>query len=47
MNIFDSVQEKITAALARLAASGVLPAAPEISRITVEPPRDPGHGDIA
>ena len=46
MNIFDVVQEKILLALNRLAQEGLL-SAPDSRRITVEPPRDPRHGDVA
>ncbi|MGL4323239.1 MAG: arginine--tRNA ligase [Beijerinckiaceae bacterium] len=47
MNIFDLVQGKIAAALSALAAEGALPAGLDMARLTVEPPRDPAHGDIA
>ncbi|MGL4811127.1 MAG: arginine--tRNA ligase, partial [Beijerinckiaceae bacterium] len=47
MNIFDLVQGKIIAAIEALVADGVLPAGLDTTRITVEPPRDPSHGDVA
>jgi len=47
MNIFGIVQDKLAAALQRLADSGALPAGLAFDRVTVEPPRDPLHGDVA
>lgn len=47
MNIFTEFQNRITAALTRLASAGTLPAGLDPSRVTVEPPRDPAHGDLA
>jgi arginyl-tRNA synthetase len=41
-NIFADVLVRV-----RDAARGVLPAGVDQSRVTVEPPRDPGHGDVA
>lgn len=46
-NIFATVLDKVRAANTALAAAGVLPAGVDQSRITVEPPRDPAHGDMA
>jgi len=46
-NIFNDVLERVRAVNARLIASGMLPAAIDQSRIVVEPPRDPSHGDMA
>src|SRR6202140_944134 len=46
-NIFNEVLDRVRAVNARLAASGVLPAGIDQSRIVVEPPRDPAHGDMA
>src|SRR4051812_30925740 len=45
-NIFATVLARLHAALDALAASGVLPAL-DASRVVVEPPRDPSHGDMA
>ena len=47
MNIFTEFQSRITAALATLATQGALPAGLDGGRVTVEPPRDPSHGDLA
>ena len=38
---------RVTAANEALIAAGVLPAGIDLSRITVEPPRDASHGDMA
>ncbi|MGH6770584.1 MAG: arginine--tRNA ligase [Xanthobacteraceae bacterium] len=46
-NIFALVLGKVRAANAALAADGVMPAGLDQSRIVVEPPRDPTHGDMA
>src|SRR5438270_10853274 len=45
-NIFATVLDRVHAALGALAASGALPAL-DASRVVVEPPRDPTHGDMA
>src|SRR5262245_66432512 len=39
--------DRVHAATAGLAASGALPAGVDLSRVVVEPPRDPSHGDMA
>ncbi|MBV9239823.1 MAG: arginine--tRNA ligase [Xanthobacteraceae bacterium] len=46
-NIFASVLDGVHAAGHALIAFGVLPAAADLSRVVVEPPRDPSHGDMA
>ena len=46
-NIFATVALRIRSATAALIAAGYLPATIDQSRITVEPPRDPAHGDMA
>jgi arginyl-tRNA synthetase len=46
-NIFNDVLDRVRAVNARLIASGVLPATIDLSRVVVEPPRDPSHGDMA
>src|SRR6202008_4940713 len=46
-NIFATVLERVHAAGQALVASGALPAAADLSRVVVEPPRDPSHGDMA
>ena len=46
MNIFSDFEQRIKAAIeAALAARGI--AVPDMARVTVEPPRDPAHGDLA
>lgn len=47
MNIFRDTESEILAAIGRLADQGKLPAGLDTGRLTVEPPRDPAHGDIA
>jgi arginyl-tRNA synthetase len=46
-NIFNDVLERVRAVNAQLAETGVLPAGIDQSRVVVEPPRDPSHGDMA
>ncbi|MBX9774739.1 MAG: arginine--tRNA ligase [Xanthobacteraceae bacterium] len=46
-NIFALVLDKVRAANTALAADGVMTAGLDQSRIVVEPPRDPTHGDMA
>jgi arginyl-tRNA synthetase len=46
-NIFNDVLDRVRAVNARLITSGVLPATIDQSRVVVEPPRDPAHGDMA
>ena len=46
-NIFATVLERVHAASGTLIGSGVLPPAADLSRVVVEPPRDPSHGDMA
>jgi arginyl-tRNA synthetase len=46
-NIFNDVLDRVRAVNARLIAAGVLPATIDQSRVVVEPPRDPAHGDMA
>src|SRR4051794_17261025 len=45
-NIFATVLGRVHAALAALMTEGALPAL-DASRVVVEPPRDPSHGDMA
>jgi arginyl-tRNA synthetase len=47
MNVFSHFRGEIAALVERLAAAGTLPAGLDTARITVEPPRDPAHGDLA
>jgi len=46
-NIFNEILDRVRAANDRLIAEGTLPAGIDQSRIVVEPPRDPSHGDMA
>jgi arginyl-tRNA synthetase len=46
-NIFADILDRVRAANDALAAVGILPAGIDQSRVTVEPPRDASHGDIA
>ena len=46
-NIFAEMLARIRGAGDELIAAGVLPAGIDPSRVTVEPPRDPTHGDMA
>src|SRR4051812_44054716 len=45
-HIFTTVLGRVHAAVAALTAAGALPAL-DASRVVVEPPRDPSHGDMA
>lgn len=47
MNIFAHFRQAVTAAAAALAARGELAPGLDAAGITVEPPRDPAHGDVA
>jgi arginyl-tRNA synthetase len=47
MNLFETYSARIGAALARLVETGALPAGLDLSRVVVEPTRDPAHGDLA
>jgi arginyl-tRNA synthetase len=47
MNIFRDIADAVAAATQRLINAGRVPAAADLSRIVVEPPREAGHGDIA
>ncbi len=47
MNLFAEIKTVVLEAVARLAAEGVLPGEPATGAITVEPPRDANHGDMA
>src|SRR5262245_30245348 len=46
-NIYVEVLDRVRGANEALIAAGTLPAGIDQSRITVEPPRDPTHGDMA
>ncbi|CCQ73623.1 arginine--tRNA ligase [Magnetospira sp. QH-2] len=47
MNLFKTFTDKLNTVLDQLAAEGELPEGLDVSRISVEPPRDPSHGDIS
>ncbi len=47
MNIFALFEKRVADALGRLAGEGKIPAGLDVSRVVVEPPRDPSHGDLA
>jgi arginyl-tRNA synthetase len=47
MNIFADIRSLVLDALAALDSEGTLPAGLDLSQVTVEPPRDKGHGDMS
>ena len=47
MNLFAEFHDLIASILQKIAAAGRLPAALDLGRFIVEPPRDPTHGDLA
>jgi arginyl-tRNA synthetase len=47
MNLFADIRELVVAELQALMAEGVLPAGLDLGAVTVEPPRDAGHGEMA
>ncbi|GAB4138695.1 MAG: arginine--tRNA ligase [Sphingomonadales bacterium] len=47
MNIFREFGAEVDAAIGALQAEGVLPGGLELGNITLEPPRDPSHGDLS
>jgi len=47
MNIFNVYRDHIKKVIENSVEAGKLPAGLDIDRITVEPPRDPAHGDIS
>jgi arginyl-tRNA synthetase len=47
MNIFSNYQQGVRDCIAALQDSGALPLGLDLSKVTVEPPRDSSHGDIA
>jgi arginyl-tRNA synthetase len=46
-NIFQDVRALVVAALGDLMAEDALPQGLDLTRVAVEPPRDPAHGDLA
>ena len=47
MNIYTDIRALVTGSLETLMADGVLPAGLDLANVTVEPPRDALHGDMA
>ncbi len=47
MNLFADIRALVIEALGQLEAEGSLPAGLETRGVTVEPPRDAAHGDMA
>jgi arginyl-tRNA synthetase len=47
MNIFVDFQQRIAVLLAGIVEAGNLPRTLDLGRFVVEPPRDPGHGDLS
>ncbi len=47
MDAFAEITRQLEAAIARLVAEGRLPEGLDLAAVTVEPPRDPAHGDMA
>ncbi len=47
MNLFSEIRDLVLAEVAAMQVAGELPAGLDLSAISVEPPRDPGHGDMA
>ncbi len=47
MDLFAEARAEVEAALGRLVAGGRLPEGLPTAQVTVEPPRDPAHGDMA
>ncbi len=46
MNLFNHFREIIVDTIAKLGEAGDIPAGLETARLTIEPPREAGHGDI-
>ena len=47
MNLFADLRELVVAELRAMMADGVLPLGLDLAQVSVEPPRDVGHGDMA
>ncbi|SES68879.1 arginine--tRNA ligase [Paracoccus homiensis] len=47
MNLFTDLRGVVVEALDQMAQAGELPAGLDYGNVTVEPPRDPAHGDMA
>ncbi|MEO0321091.1 MAG: arginine--tRNA ligase, partial [Pseudomonadota bacterium] len=46
-NIFLDAETLIKSALTAMSSAGELPGELDLTRVTVEPPRDPSHGDVS
>ncbi len=47
MNLFAEIRALVLDEIAAMVAAGELPAGLDLSAVSVEPPRDPAHGDMA
>ena len=47
MHLFAEIRDAVCAALDAMMAEGALPQGLSLDNVTVEPPRDPAHGDMA
>ncbi len=47
MNLFTELRSLVIEAIGQMAAAGELPAGLDLTAVTVEPPRDAAHGDMA
>ncbi len=47
MNLFADIRALVVSSVDAMMASGALPSGLDLSAISVEPPRDPAHGDMA
>lgn len=47
MNIYTEFEKDIKAVIGQMGNDGALPQALDVSKVTVEAPRDPAHGDLA
>ncbi|TGN50224.1 arginine--tRNA ligase [Paracoccus liaowanqingii] len=47
MNLFTDLRGVVVEALDQMVQAGELPAGLDLANVTVEPPRDPAHGDMA
>ncbi|WP_282602281.1 arginine--tRNA ligase [Paracoccus sp. PARArs4] len=47
MNLFTDLRDRVIQALDQMAEAGELPQGLDHANVTVEPPRDPAHGDMA
>jgi len=47
MNLYRHFRDEVVRAVDALVAAGTLPAGLDLARVTVEPPREEGHGDLS